>query len=104
MTDVQGHVFRERCKEKVKECILSKPEVVICSELSKVLDTSTVLPKDIHLANVMLFTQLEIDFHGKRILFLRKRVTFHARGCYRLHLHVYDYVQIFQIYRWKGLI
>ena len=76
MTDVQGHVFRERCKEKVKECILSKPEVVICSELSKVLDTSTVLLKDIHLANVMLFTQLEIDFHGKRILFFTQKSNF----------------------------
>ena len=55
VTDVQGHVFRERCKEKVTECMLSKPEVVICSELSKVLDTSTVLPKDIHLAKRAMY-------------------------------------------------
>ena len=64
ISDVQRHILRVKCKEQGKASLLAKPEAILTRELSKLEDTSTIIPKDILATKRAMYYAKRKDFIG----------------------------------------
>ena len=51
--DVQAHLLRERCKSQTS--LTSRPEAVICKELAKLPDTSSIDKREVFLTKRVMY-------------------------------------------------